>query len=234
MRVQGLYPTGGARPVRDAAGEEHRLRRRGHLSGPPARLSDRGRADPLGGSARFSHARKSRLGHARGMGPLPDPSHSSADPPARHPTDLMDVGRLRRLGRAGLPTVAIVVFAMTTVAVLATAGGTLGDDYQAYVGAAQRAVEGAPLYDTAGGRRGGGGGGAAREGGLAAARRGGRRGGRLRFLLVPADVRAGLRPVRGPARRRRVVALGGAGSRLLRRRRGDLAGPSGGPMGHPA
>src|SRR4051812_49872164 len=149
MWVQGLYPAGGSGPVRDAAGEEHRLRRRGHLSGPPARLPDRGRADPLGGSPRFSHARKSGLGHARGMGPLPDPAHTSADPPARHPTDLMDIGRLRRLGRAGLPTVAIVVFAMTTVAVLATAGDTLGYDYQAYVGAAQRAVEGSPLYDTA-------------------------------------------------------------------------------------
>ena len=61
----------------------------------------------------------------------------------------MDAARLGRLGRAALPTVAIAVFALTMVAILATAGSTVGYDYRAYVGAAQRALDGKPLYDMA-------------------------------------------------------------------------------------
>jgi hypothetical protein len=49
--------------------------------------------------------------------------------------------------RAALPIVAVVAFIATTTAILATAGSTLGYDYQAYVGAAQRALDGQPLYD---------------------------------------------------------------------------------------
>lgn len=49
--------------------------------------------------------------------------------------------------RTALPIVAIVVFVVSVGAVLATAGTTLGYDYQAYVGAAQRALAGSPLYD---------------------------------------------------------------------------------------
>ena len=48
-----------------------------------------------------------------------------------------------------LPGAAVLVFALMTVAILSTAGTTLGYDYQAYVGAAQRALDGAPLYDPA-------------------------------------------------------------------------------------
>jgi len=46
-----------------------------------------------------------------------------------------------------LPVVAVVVFAVTTLAILATAGSTLGYDYQAYVGAAHRALDGTAIYD---------------------------------------------------------------------------------------
>ena len=87
--------------------------------------------------------------HARRVGPVPDPADPSADPAARRPADLMDAARLGRLGRAALPTVAIAVFALTMVAILATAGSTVGYDYRAYVGAAQRALDGKPLYDMA-------------------------------------------------------------------------------------
>jgi len=50
--------------------------------------------------------------------------------------------------RAFLPPVAIVVFVATTLAILASAGDKLGYDYQAYVQAAQRLLDGQPLYDT--------------------------------------------------------------------------------------
>ncbi len=51
--------------------------------------------------------------------------------------------------RAFLPPVAIVVFVTTTVAVLYSGwiGDTLGYDYEAYVRAAQRLLDGLPLYD---------------------------------------------------------------------------------------
>jgi Glycosyltransferase family 87 len=51
--------------------------------------------------------------------------------------------------RAFLPPAAIVVFSVTTLAILASAGSTLGYDYQAYVQAAQRLLDGQPLYDPA-------------------------------------------------------------------------------------
>lgn len=50
--------------------------------------------------------------------------------------------------RAALPVVAVVVFVAFTGAILASAGPTLGYDYQAYLGAAQRALDGQPLYDS--------------------------------------------------------------------------------------
>ena len=50
--------------------------------------------------------------------------------------------------RAFLPLLAILVFVATTLAVLASAGDTLGYDYEAYVQAAQRLLDGLPLYDT--------------------------------------------------------------------------------------
>ena len=165
------------------------------LPGSPAGLSDRGGPDPLGGSPRVSHAPGRGPGRARGMGPVPDPADPSAHPPARGATDLMDIGRLGRLGRAALPIVAIAVFAMTTVAILATAGDTLGYDY--------RGVRG---RGAAGARR------------AAALRPGRRRRRRVRDLPVPADVRPRLRPVRAPAGRRGSVAVGGSRRRVLPRR----------------
>jgi len=54
---------------------------------------------------------------------------------------------LRRLGAAALPIIAGLAFAATTVAVLASAGSTLGADAKAYLGAAHRLMEGRPLYD---------------------------------------------------------------------------------------
>ena len=53
---KGFTRDGGARPVRDAAGHEHRVRRGADLPRPPARLSDRGRADRVERPPRFAHA----------------------------------------------------------------------------------------------------------------------------------------------------------------------------------
>lgn len=50
--------------------------------------------------------------------------------------------------RAFLPPAALVVFVVTTLAILASAWHTLGYDYEAYVQAAQRLLDGQPLYDT--------------------------------------------------------------------------------------
>ena len=51
------------------------------------------------------------------------------------------------LARAALPILAIGTFGLTTLAILATAHGTWGYDYQAYAHAAQRLLDGQPLYD---------------------------------------------------------------------------------------
>jgi Protein of unknown function (DUF2029). len=56
---------------------------------------------------------------------------------------------LRRLGTAALLIAAVLALVATTLAIPAFAGSTLGYDYQAYVGAARRALDGAPLYDPA-------------------------------------------------------------------------------------
>jgi len=45
------------------------------------------------------------------------------------------------------PVLILALFACTTLAVLAVAGATLGYDYQAYAHAAQRLLDGRPLYD---------------------------------------------------------------------------------------
>jgi Glycosyltransferase family 87 len=45
------------------------------------------------------------------------------------------------------PALALALLALTTGAVLASAGATLGYDYQAYAHAAQRLLDGRPLYD---------------------------------------------------------------------------------------
>jgi glycosyl transferase family 87 len=51
------------------------------------------------------------------------------------------------LARAALPVLAILVFAGLLLVILATAGSTWGYDYQAYAHAAQRLLDGQPLYD---------------------------------------------------------------------------------------
>lgn len=50
---------------------------------------------------------------------------------------------------AALPIVAVLVFVVSLAAVMNAAGTTLGYDYQAYVHAARRLLDGQPLYDTA-------------------------------------------------------------------------------------
>lgn len=55
----------------------------------------------------------------------------------------------RRWWRAALPIVATISFLGGVAVVLAFARDTLGYDYQAYVGAASRLLDGRPLYDTA-------------------------------------------------------------------------------------
>lgn len=51
------------------------------------------------------------------------------------------------IARRFLPSLSLAVFALAIVAVLWAAGPTLGYDYQAYLGAASRLVDGRPLYD---------------------------------------------------------------------------------------
>jgi len=53
------------------------------------------------------------------------------------------------LARAALPVLAILVFAGFTFVIIAAAGATLGYDYEAYARAAQRLLDGLPLYDPA-------------------------------------------------------------------------------------
>ncbi len=52
------------------------------------------------------------------------------------------------LARAALPILAVLLFGAMTLAILSTAGSTWGYDYQAYVRAAQRLLDGLPLYDS--------------------------------------------------------------------------------------
>jgi hypothetical protein len=59
----------------------------------------------------------------------------------------MDPARLDRLGRAALPVLAVLSFVVGVGSVIAVAGETLGYDYQAYAGAADRLLHGMPLYN---------------------------------------------------------------------------------------
>jgi hypothetical protein len=52
------------------------------------------------------------------------------------------------LATIGLPVAASLVLAAGLAGIVAAAGSTLGYDYQAYIGAAQRLLDGRPLYDT--------------------------------------------------------------------------------------
>jgi hypothetical protein len=55
--------------------------------------------------------------------------------------------RLGEAARRLAPVLALVLLGLTTMTVLASAGATLGYDYQAYAHAAQHLLEGQPLYD---------------------------------------------------------------------------------------
>lgn len=55
--------------------------------------------------------------------------------------------RLARLARVALPVAAIAAFSAGLAAILAAAGPTLGYDFQAYLQAARRLLDGRPLYD---------------------------------------------------------------------------------------
>lgn len=57
--------------------------------------------------------------------------------------------RLASLGRAALPILAVVSFALGVGATVAVAGNTLGYDYQAYVTGADRLLHGQALYNPA-------------------------------------------------------------------------------------
>jgi len=60
----------------------------------------------------------------------------------------MDRDALSRLGRAALPILAVTVFlGMSWLTVTSATSSTLGYDFQAYLHAAQRAIDGRPLYD---------------------------------------------------------------------------------------
>jgi len=54
---------------------------------------------------------------------------------------------LRSFLRTALPVAAVATFVLMTVVVLVNAGSNVGYDYQAYVRAALRVLDGAPLYD---------------------------------------------------------------------------------------
>lgn len=60
---------------------------------------------------------------------------------------MIDSERRANLVRAALPILAVVTFAAGVGATIAAAGDTLGYDYQAYLTAAQRLLDGQPLYD---------------------------------------------------------------------------------------
>lgn len=56
-------------------------------------------------------------------------------------------GRPAVLLRAALPILALLSFGLGVGSTIAVAGDTLGYDYQAYAGAAERLIDGRPLYD---------------------------------------------------------------------------------------
>ena len=62
---------------RPAEGHEHRVRCRGDLPRPTARLSLADRADPLDRQPRLADAGRSGSRAARRLGPVPDPAHPS-------------------------------------------------------------------------------------------------------------------------------------------------------------
>ncbi len=160
------------------------------------------RAHPLVRQARLAHARAARSGPAGGLGPVP---HPAAAPRQRarqgSGTVLMDVaGRWSGLARAALPIVALLSFAGGVGLTIAAAGDTLGYDFLAYHQAAERLLAG-----------------------RAAVRHVVHGVGRVRPVLLPAD----LRPAHPAAR----AAVGRCGHDGLDR---QLAPRVRGRRGHPA
>jgi hypothetical protein len=78
---------------------------------------------------------------AEPTGRRPDPFSPRLAPSTRR------LALLARLARVALPVAAVVVFGAGLAAILAAAGPTLGYDFQAYLQAARRLLEGQPLYD---------------------------------------------------------------------------------------
>ena len=84
--------------------------------------------------------RTARPRGARGVRPPADPA---AAPPSRAPARRGPLTVWHRV----LPVLAVVTFILTTGAIVASAGDALGYDYRAYAAAAQRLLDGQPLYD---------------------------------------------------------------------------------------
>ena len=137
---------------------QHRLRRRADLPGPAARLRYRDRADPLGGPPRLADAGPAQPRRTGRVGPVPDPAPPSPRRPARRvrvtrgatcvPMTEPRGSALATIVRV-LPIVAIVTFVVVVGAVARAAGPLLGYNFQAYVHAAQRLLDGGRLYDPA-------------------------------------------------------------------------------------
>src|SRR5439155_8797951 len=127
MRVQGLHPWGGAGSVLSTEGHLDRVRRRADPPRPPARLSHRDRAGPLGGRSWVAHATARRPRPARRLGPLPHSAAASVRPEAA-----VTAG-LRVLLFRAIYAVALggAVAWMVLVLEAAAAAGTLGYDYRA-------------------------------------------------------------------------------------------------------
>src|SRR2546423_3367065 len=159
MRVQGVPPGCGPRPVRVPTDHEHRLRRGADLPRPATQISAPGRAGPLVGPTRITDAGPTGHRRSRRVGPV---SHSPHPPragtrfgrgrgrPARARATHLGVTRARTpIAPLLLPGAAIATFIVFVGASVAAAaqGGTLGYDFLAYVRAARGVLDGGPLYD---------------------------------------------------------------------------------------
>ena len=80
---------------------------------------------------------------------MPATRQAAEHPPSRARAGAAVPAASSRLLAAALPVVAIAVLSITLVAIVGSAGSTLGYDFQAYQGAAQRLLHGERLYDPA-------------------------------------------------------------------------------------
>ncbi len=94
---------------------------------------------------RLADARATGSGPARRLGPVPDPAPPSSRPASRA---RCSDGVATRLPRVALVVVALLAFEVIGLALVdAAASRTSGYDFQAYLQAASRVLDGAPLYD---------------------------------------------------------------------------------------